>query len=135
VLIALLIQGLTALTLLVGYHAYRAGLAAVGRPGLPALWLLRPGELALGLLIGVAGGGWLTGVWLGERLRERWPAAGLLMALIAVPIALWIDGQVGATPLGERLIIVGLAPVSLLLGGLAGAWWSGLGPEDEADAA
>jgi hypothetical protein len=139
-LIALLIQGLTALTLLVADRVYAAGLAAVARPGQTVAWLLRPGEAGLVLLLALTAGAWLTGVWLGERQPRAWAGLAVLTALLTAPLLLALDQALGVTRPGSRFAPPGLGPETLwllapavmlagiVLGGLVGAWWSGLTP-------
>lgn len=125
--IALIILGLTLLTLTAAYHAYQAGLAAVGQAGRPAAWLVRAGEASLLLVLGVAGGGWLAGVWLGERLARQWLLSGLVAALAAGAIALWLAETLAVAVPGGSPLLAAIAVIALLLGGVVGAWWSGLG--------
>jgi hypothetical protein len=143
VAIALLIEGLTCLTLLAANQVYLAGLTAVSRPGQPTLFLARPGEAGLALLLGLAAGGWLTGVWFGERLPGEWPAPATLTAL---PVSALLVALVWALSTGPRAQLdpPGLAPgtlvilapaihlLALLLGGLVGAWWMTLGDSSRA---
>jgi hypothetical protein len=138
VLIALLIEGLTCLTLLAAHQVYLAGLTAVSRPGQPAGFVLRPGEAGLALLLGLAAGGWITGVWLAERLPREWPS---LATVTALPASALLVALVWALAAGPRVQLdpPGLAPgtlvilapavhlLALLLGGLVGAWWMTLG--------
>lgn len=93
--IGLLIHLLMAVTLAVGYRVYLAGLVAVSPPDRLAAWLVRPGEAGLALALGLAAGGWLTGVWLGERRPQDWSGLGVLAALLAVPITQVLYGLLG----------------------------------------
>jgi hypothetical protein len=138
VLIALLIEGLTCVTLLAAHQIYLAGLTAVSRPGQPAGFVLRPGEAGLALLLGLAAGGWLTGVWLGERLPREWPTLATITALPASALHIALIWALAAGP-RVQLDPPGLAPgtliilapaihlLALLLGGLICAWWMTFG--------
>jgi MFS family permease len=139
--IGLLIHGLMALTLVVAYRAYLAGLTALTRGRGGAIgWLVAPGEAAVGLLLGLAIGGWLAGLWLGERLPRGWPWPTLATGLLALPATLLLLATVTAEAPPARFMLAGLPAGSLtplgpavtwlglLLGGLLGAWWAGLGP-------
>lgn len=140
--VALLIEGLTALTLAVGYRAYLAGLAALARPGVPAPWLFAPSEAGLVLLLGLAAGGWLAGVWLGERLGWGWGWIALAAAALSLPITRWLYETLGVSAAPARFLVAGLMPhelwpagtaaliVGVMLGGLTGAWWSSLAPSE-----
>jgi hypothetical protein len=144
-LIALLIHGLMALTLAVGYRAYLAGLAARSQSGQAVAWLVGPGEAGLALLLGLAIGGWLAGVWLGERLRWDWAWVGLIAALLSLPVTDRLLAALEVTAQTERFALADLTPqefwlaglgaavAGLFLGGLVGAWWSGLAPTDETE--
>jgi hypothetical protein len=143
--IALLIHGLMALTLAVGYRFYVAGLAALSGPGRVVTWLAMPGEAAVVLLAGLAVGGWLAGVALGERLRHARSPVILLAVLLALPITLGLIGTLrdeasvtrfalaGQSADTVWLLALGAAAVSLVLGGLAGAWWASLAPPPDTD--
>jgi hypothetical protein len=143
--IALMIHLLMVVTLAVGYRVYLAGLAAVSPPDRLALWLFRPGEAGLALALGLAAGGWLAGVWLGERRPHDWGGLSLLAALMAWPFTQGLYGLLGLAQGGERFAFAGLVPatipwighltwlLALLIGALAGAWWAGLTPPDQAE--
>jgi hypothetical protein len=138
ILIALLIEGLTVLTLLAAHQVYLAGLTAVSRPGQSVAFLLRPGEAGLALLLGLAAGGWLTGVWLGERLPREWPSLAIVTALPASALHVVLVWSLATGP-RVQLDPPGLAPgtlvilapaihlLALLLGGLVCAWWMTFG--------
>ena len=143
--IALLIQGLTALTLAVGYRAYLAGLAALSRPNVPVTWLFVSGEVGLALILGLAAGGWLAGVWLGERLRWAWGWGALGAAALSpvitnrlyatLEVADWPRHYLAAGLTADELWPAGTAAlvIGLVLGGLTGAWWASLGPSEPPD--
>jgi hypothetical protein len=143
--ITLLIQGLMALTLVVAYRAYLAGLAALSRPNAPMRWLFGPGEVGLTLLAGLAVGGWLGGTWLGERLRWGWAWAALPAAALSALIVQRLYDSLGVATRPEQfatgglgageLLLAGMAAltIGLMLGGLLGAWWSSLGPVTDED--
>jgi hypothetical protein len=145
--IALLIHGLMALSLAAGYRFYVAGLAALSNTGRAVNWLLAPSEAGVVLLLSLATGGWLAGVWLGERLRQDWPWTGLVAAALTLPVTSRLLSALGVATeparfavLGQAadtlwLLALGVVVVAMLLGGLAGAWWSSLVPVDESDEA
>jgi hypothetical protein len=146
VAIALIIVGLTAVSLVAASIVYQTGLIYLSRPGEPRAWLARPAEAGLVLVLALASCGWLIGAWLGERHRHGWPALGLGTFLLALPVLLLLDDLLGATQVGSLFVPPAmsaealwlLAPAVLLLGlvlgGALGAWWAGLGggPDSQA---
>jgi hypothetical protein len=132
------------ISLAVGYRVYLAGLAAVAGPAPAAPWLIRPGEAGVALVLGLAAGGWLAGVWLGERRPRDWVGLSLVTALLAGPLTQVFYSLLGLSQASEAFAIGGLAPgalpwvghgiwlAALMVGGLAGAWWAALTPGEPA---